>query len=241
MAKDKRKLAINRQKKLARQKAKAKSRHLHQQQQGVPFEVRYGISRLALQQSPVVGAWVPKSIFESGLGTVIVGRQVGGDEIAAGIYLVDTWCLGVKSAFFRIFSTLEFDDLLADIKEGEDIEKATPEYAAKLIAEAIGYAKQFGLSPHSDFGDAAAVLAGIDATRCTDTFAFRQDGKPLYVSGPKDTWTRSNAIIGQLDAVCGKGNYNFLLGAPSFDDDSEDFITDDELEAGDTQPTASLK
>lgn len=269
MAKDKRKIAVNRQKKLAKQKAKAKARHLHQQQQGVPFEDRFGISRQALQQSPLVGAWSATSIFENGIGTVVVARQVGADEIAAGIFLVDTWCLGVKNAFFRIFSTLEFDDLLADVRESQDLEKASPEYAAKLISESIAYAKRLGFAPHADYGDAAVVLGGIDGSRCTDTFVFGQEGKPLYASGPHDTLAKSNSIIARLDAVCGKGNYNFLLGVPGPGDDSGAFFTDDELDAGgdsgdapdealeadgntgnaqdgeldagDTQPTTSLK
>ena len=232
MAKDKRKLAINRQKKLARQKAKAKSRHLHQRQQGVSFEARYGIFRQALQQSPLVGAWVPLSIFEKGIGTVIVARQIGADEIAAGIFLLDTWCLGVKNAFFRIFSTRKFDDLLADVRESEDLEKASPEYAAKLISESIDYAKRLGFAPHADYGDTAVILGGIDGSRCTDTFVFGREGKPLYASGPHDTLAKSNSIIARLDAVCGEGNYHFLLGVPSTGDDSGAFFTEDELDAG---------
>ena len=235
MAKDKRKLAVNRQKKLAKQKARAKSRHLHQHQQGVPFEERFGISRQALQQSPLVGAWSATGVFENGLGSVVVARQTGADEIAAGIFLVDTWCLGVKSAFFRIFSTREFDDLLADVRESEDLEKASPEYAAKLISESIDYAKRLGFSPLAEYGDAAVVLAGIDASCCPDTFVFGHEGKPLYVSGPYDTSARSNGIIARLHAVCGEGNYNFLVGDPGFDDDPGGFIADEELEAGDRQ------
>lgn len=232
MAKDKRKLAINRQKKLARQKAKAKSRHLHQQKQGIPFEVRFGISRQALQQSPLVGAWAPLSIFEKGIGTVIVARQAEFGEIAAGIFLVDTWCLGVKSSFFKIFSTLEFDDLLADVRESEDLEKASPEYVAQLIFESVGYARRFGFPPDDDYGDASAVLAGIDVSLCTETLVFGQEGKPLYISGPRDTSIKSDRIIARLDAVCGKGNYNFIVGVPDLGDDSEDCFTDNELEDG---------
>lgn len=60
---------------------------------------------------------------------------------------------------------------------------------------------------------------------------FGHDGKPLYASGPNDTLDRSNSIIARLDAVCGKGNYNFLLGDFGSDDDSGAFFTGDELEA----------
>ena len=43
----------------------------------------------------------------------------------------------------------------------------------------------------------------------------------------------ANSIIAQLDAVCGKNNYNFLLADPGFDDDSGDIIADEALETGD--------
>lgn len=232
MAKDKRKIEKNKQKKLAKKKAKAKLRQAILSMQGTFFEPRFGISRQDIQQAPLIGAWMPDNLFEIGMGTVIVARQIGSNEIAAGVFLLDVWCLGVKSSFLRIFSTAEFDDLLASIKEGEVISETTPESATKLIAESIDYAHSLGFSPDSDFSDARVVLAGIDTSLCTETFAFGQDGKPLYVSGPRDSWRKSNAIIAQLEAACGKGNFHFILAVPNDDDDDDDdnSITDDEPE-----------
>lgn len=229
MAKDKRKIEKNKQKKLAKKKAKAKIRQPQSSSRGTPFEFRFGLSRQDIQQAPLIGAWMPEDISENGMGTVVVARQIGSNKIAAGVFLLDVWCLGVKNSFLRIYSTAGFDDLLASIKAGEVISETTPETATKLIVESVDYARSLSFSPDSDFKDARVVLAGIDISRCSDTFEFGQEGKPFYFSGPRDSWQKSNAIIAQLEAACGKGNFHFTV-AESIKGDVDGFFSQDELD-----------
>src|SRR5262245_20314842 len=42
---------------------------------------------------------------EGGLVQVVVARRSSGDEVAAGVFLVDLGCLGVKDAFARLFES----------------------------------------------------------------------------------------------------------------------------------------
>ena len=152
MAKDKQKVQLTRQKKIAKQKAKAKAARQHQMNQGVPFEHRFGVSRADTQRAPVFGAWVSETIFENGMGTVIIARELDNGSIAAGIFLVDAWCLGVKNAFFRPFAPSDFEEMLAYTHNREPLEEQSPEYAAKLIGDVVDFSRKLGFSPHADYG-----------------------------------------------------------------------------------------
>ncbi len=229
MAKDKQKVANTKQKKIAKQKAKAKLRNLHLSRQGVSFDVRFGFSRRTLQESPLLGAWVAEALFENGIGSVLVARSLGTNEIVAGIFLVDVWCLGVKSAFMKVFPAESFEEFLADFQQDEVLSEVAPAYAAHLVVESVGYASQLGFSPQRDYGDTTAILAGIDTSRCTDTFVFGREGKPFYVAGPYETPQGSDRIITQLHTVCGKGNYHLLIPVSDKGSVLKDFFAEDEL------------
>ncbi len=230
MAKDKQKIQLTRQKKMAKQKAKAKAAKQHQVKQGVPFELRFGLSRAAIQQAPVFGAWVSEETFKSGMGTLIIARELDNDLIAAGIFLVDAWCLGVKNAFFRSFSPAFFEEMLTSTHEREPLEVQSPEYAAKLIGDVIDFSRNLGFPPHADYGDASSVLAGIDRSLCAEIFVFGKEGKPFYFAGPHDTPSRSQQICSQLATACGEGNYHFMLPVGQSGKDFGDFEEIDSYE-----------
>ena len=234
MPKDKRQVAVNRQKKIAKQKAKRKEelRRRNAHPHGVPFELRFGCTRQEIREGEVGRAWIPKGLFEAGIGTVVVTRKLLDGTIAVGAFLVDVWCLGVKNAFFRLYEVEEFENFIADMSNAETPEGAEPERAAKLIADAIDYARRFGFHPHRDYGDASVVLHGIDTSRCHDAFVFGREGKPCYASGPHETIERSRAVIDRLEKACGKGNFHFIIGEPLFDPgfDDDDFDEDEDSE-----------
>ena len=230
MAKDKQKVQLTRQKKIAKQKAKAKAARQHQMNQGVPFEHRFGVSRADTQRAPVFGAWVSETIFENGMGTVIIARELDNGSIAAGIFLVDAWCLGVKNAFFRPFAPSDFEEMLAYTHNREPLEEQSPEYAAKLIGDVVDFSRKLGFSPHADYGDAISVLAGIDRSLCDENFIFGKDGKPFYIAGPHDTPFRAQQICAQLASICGEGNYHFMLPVGQTGEDFDDFEEIDSYE-----------
>ena len=242
MPKDKRQVAVNRQKKIAKQKAKRKEalrvRNAHPQ--GVPFERRFGYTRQEIRAGEIGLAWVPKGLFGEGIGTVVVTRELPDGVIAAGVFLVDVWCLGVKNAFLRLFDDEMLEQFIADLSKSQTLERVEVARAAKLIAEAIDYARRLDFHPHRDYGDASVVLHGIDTSRCHDAFVFGREGMPCYASGPHETFEKSRAVIGHLDKVCGKGNFHFIIGEslfhPGFDDDfDEDEDSEDEAREDDAR------
>ncbi len=95
---------------------------------------------------------------------MLIARAIPDGRIVSGIFLVDTYCLGVKNAFMMVQSPIDFENILDKHFSGDDLKPATPACARKLIDDAIAYARDLGFEPHRDFRDASVVLGDIDVT-----------------------------------------------------------------------------
>jgi hypothetical protein len=211
-----------RQKKLAKQRSKRKAKALEHRraQHGKSSSISSGaIMEFELaSRAPVYECYVADEIFDKGMGQVIVSRLTVNDQVAAGIFLVDAYCLGVKDAFAGLRSRWEFADFLDTVGRGLSLRRCEPEYAKKLVVDAIAYARDLGFEPHKDFKLASKVLSDIDETACTTEFTFGKDGKPFYMSGPNETEARSRQIIDTLLRRCGPEGFHYLVGVSPFDD-----------------------
>jgi len=141
----------------------------------------------------------------SGLVSVLVARERGGPKTGVCLYLVDTWCLGLKNAagpqsvdrrrltgcIEQIFGNWDKPPLQVPL-----------ELARQIIYGAIGYARELGFEPHPDFEPAAGYLEPWDG-RCDLTFGL--DGKPMYISGPYDD---THKIMRTLNRTVRDGNYH---------------------------------
>jgi len=216
------------QKQLARKKAKRdeKRSQLARRTSDNP------LVRLAGAEAwPVVAAFVPEQLWEHGIGQLVLARRCPDGRIACAVYLVDTYCLGVKNAFWNLMSEWEYDKLVRNVSSKGRLMAVAPEALAKIVLESVAYAQSFGLPAHPDFRHARMLLAGIDASQCADTFHFGKDGKPLYINGPHDSPEKIKVIIQRLEASGGKfivgmglenGDAQLMVDAP------EDFTDDDE-------------
>jgi len=234
MAKDKRRMAQNRARKKARQTARKK--RAKQQSSGGRF-AHMGCTRGEMEQSPVHAAYVGDSVFTQGIGHAIIARKLPDGRIAAGVFLVDVYCLGVKNAFLMVQSPFEFEDTIEMRFEENYLKAVAPAYARKLIDDSITYARDLGIEPHPDFRAASVVLGDIDTGECSEEFTFGHEGKPLYVSGPNHSETTARRIVAHLKNRCGPDGFHYLVGvddphtASSFgpdarviDEDGEDLV-----------------
>jgi hypothetical protein len=182
------------------------------------------IRLVAAEDWPVVAAKVPEEIWERGMGTLILARRCPDGSLACGMFLIDTFCLGVKNAAWQFLSDFAFDEIVSRcVETGGSYRSVTPEHLAKIVEGAVAYARALGFSPHAEFRKARMLLAGIDATQCRDEFTFGRDGKPCYIAGPYDSESRTRFILHQL----ANAGVNVRIGTNSGNDDlSEDF--DDE-------------
>jgi len=107
---------------------------------------------------------------------VLVARDRGGSTAGVCVYLVGTWCLGLKDAAgARSMDRRRLGGFIQQIFSAWD--------ERQIVYGAIGYARELGLAQHPDFGRTAGYLVAWDG-ECELTFG--RDGKPMYISGPYD-------------------------------------------------------
>jgi tetratricopeptide (TPR) repeat protein len=158
---------------------------------------------------PIHDSRAPKDLFESGLGMVFLTRTLPGGELAISAFLVDTFCLGVKNAFYRVVSTQEYEQIAQQF----DLEKIHPSCLRKLVEGAIDYALELGFKPHSDYAGAARLFGNIEASVCPVRFSYGKDGKPCYISGPDDSPAHSRRILDILKRRLGAEGFSFMTAS----------------------------
>ncbi len=62
----------------------------------------------AASRAPVVDVLAPCNLFELGIGHVWFNRRLPEGRYAMAGFLVDTFCLGVKNALYKIIETREY-------------------------------------------------------------------------------------------------------------------------------------
>jgi hypothetical protein len=157
---------------------------------------------------------------ESGFGTVIVSRR-SGTIVASGVFLLDTWCLGVKNCFTRIQPERDYMKMMESLREREDLMEIDAACARKQVEGAVAYARDLGFEPNADYGVASQLFGDIDTGGCEQEFVFGKDGKPFFVSGPTDTPARIEKIMRTLERRCGPGGSDFMVHMPSDDLDGD--------------------
>lgn len=160
---------------------------------------------IAYNAWPIYECWVPRSMFDRGMGQILIVRNNDQGDFAIGIYLIDSYCLGVKDCLTRQVDLFEYREMLEGIKEvcGE-MECVEPIYANTLIHKAILYAQQFGIQPHEGFKKAKNFLKNIPID-ANQEFNFGKDGKPFYIPGPYDSHAKVIKIMQAIDLSDDRG------------------------------------
>jgi hypothetical protein len=174
-----------------------------------------GSKAKAYSDFPIYECLVPDGLFDLGIGSVVVARQLTNGDIAFSSFVLDVYCLGVKDAMFGVVSeeTYEnsFKKSIIDSHEMQNFEKTHPAYVKSLIEGAVAYAKKYGFIPHSDYANAIKLLATIDSSVCPISYEYGKSGKPFYIQGPHETPEKVNLIMKKLHDKCGEGGYEYLV------------------------------
>jgi hypothetical protein len=175
-------------------------------------------------------AWRSQEMFEVGIGHVVICRHKGSGDTEAGVFLLDTYCLGVKDAFYASFPTSNLGEFLDRVFRGSGRDSLSPACGRKLVEDAIAYARPLGFAPHADYKRAAHVLGGINTRECDKSFTFGRQGKPMYVVGPNDSPEFQHLVMVTLRSRVGEGNYDFLVPAPMGGLEDEESLEIEDLE-----------
>ena len=159
------------------------------------------------------------------ISNLVVARQSAAGDVAMAHFLVDLACLGLKNGMVQVFPS-EADyrgDYLPTLLETQALEACELDLAAKILHEAVAYARRLGFQPHPDGRKALALLGDANPQSRSETIPLGgEDGKPFFLAGPHDNTKR---IVQTLERNVGPGNYNFTAppdGVPFFYDKDED-------------------
>lgn len=213
-----------RQKALQRKKAKRKQK---QKQSRIQQLLRPG-TRALLRQAPT---WPLHEVLltedwdkEGEIVQIMVARQSPQGQVAVGMFLVDLGCLGVKNAFARLFeSEYDYQELRSGTMSHQPMIPADLNLVAKILEEAVAYARNLGFEPNPDYAQARRLLAEADPDASSVRIPLGgKEGKPFFVAGPYDNVDR---IMAKLTKAVGPDGFHYLIPVGP---DTEVFVDDDE-------------
>lgn len=159
------------------------------------------------------------------LTQILVARQSASGEIAAGLFLVDPACLGVKNGFARLFDSVAAyeAELRDDVMQSEEMLATDLDLAAKIIRESAAYADMIGFKMHRDAVRALPLLDEANPDACDLKIPVGgPNGKPFFVAGPYDD---SKRVMRRLTRALGPDGFDMIVpieGEAPFDIGRED-------------------
>jgi hypothetical protein len=198
-----------------RSKQKSASQHKSHQQEFGPLSGQAIIRRartFPLFECLISNNWQKDDM---GLVEILLARKQPNGDICFGSYLVDKYCLGLKSTFANAdFSLSRYENEVRGRVFHELVPVECPiELAHQMIYQSIDYAAQFGFQPDKDFGLSQYLLAPRGELEEPYHLTFGKDGKPLFIQGPHDNAAQ---IMKQLEKTAGPGNFNFFTMLDAF-------------------------
>lgn len=164
-----------------------------------------------LTAAPVVDCLINLDFEERGLAQLHVGRKAASGA-ATVVFLVDTYCMGVKDCFGKVTTSDEYRRHVEKFREN-GVRAIDPSSARKLVEDAVAYAGAIGLSPHRDYHKLRPIFNGVDPAAARETFEMGRDGKPYFISGPSQTSADCRRIIATLNANCGPDGFHYVCPA----------------------------
>ena len=199
-----------RQKKLMKKHRKDKLRK-KKQAASIPFELINPKKKILMAKDfPIYECLINPSWKDEGLATILISRQQPDNNLIFGVFLVDTYCLGLKNTFCNAdFPVARYKTELLDkvYSQERPVECPIP-LAHQIIYGGIAFAEQFGFMPQKDFKLSQYVLDDKADIEPCDDIEFGKDGAPFYVSGPNDNVEH---IMRQLASKVGDKNFKYSV------------------------------
>jgi len=184
--------------------------------------------RQKAQTLPIAECFITPKWQDCGECNVLVARQHTNGNYTIGIYLIDTYCLGVKNAGYR-FNISEYE--YTELKEGFDdnFEPTTYDEAHNIIYGALAYAEDLGFSPHKDFAVAKYILEEDTDNIPLIEYRFGCNGQPMLIV---NTRTELNRYLPTLKRAVGD-DYTVLVREEEDEDYDDDDYDDDDYDDDD--------
>jgi hypothetical protein len=168
---------------------------------------------LRVAHVPIQHCFLTESVFETGMGTLVVARGATPHHVALGSFLIDVFCLGIKDVMFESVESEVFEMYMDAMDALSPVVSVDPSYARKLLRDLAAWSQSIGFGPHRDFVVVERMFGEVSADASNAVFRFGRDGKPVYIPGPSDTAPLIRRRIEQLQKYLGDDGFGFETAA----------------------------
>lgn len=173
---------------------------------------------------PIDSCWILEDWQDVGETTVLIARRHASGKYTIGLYLVDTFCLGLKDTFYKFnVSSQEYDDLLDQISIGGNYIQVSYNEAHNLIFGAIAFAEEAGIKPSPEFALTQYLLEEDTEAVPLIEYEFGKNGKHFLVAKNN---LELNTYLPLLEKNLPEEEYDFIF--PDELEEDEDEEEDDE-------------
>jgi len=186
------------------------------------------------RQYPIFSCMINKAWKAQGLAHILIAREQPNKMLLWGVYLVDIFCLGLKSSFFNVnYTPDDYYKLKSSFIREQNSINCPVQLAHQIIYGAIDYADKLGFKPEADFNMTGLILEERGNIEPNPTLEFGKNGQPYFIAGPDDD---VKAIMAQLRKSVGEGNFTFIAPMDNIADeeifeavkeDDDEFIDDE--------------
>lgn len=149
----------------------------------VPSMEKY-IKNLA-RKLPIGKCYINKDWEKEGMADILITREKKNGELVVGVYLVDTYCLGVKDSFCCHDSNPdEINEIIKTKEIAHPMEEISYVEVHNLIYGAIEFAEEAGIDPDKSFKLSQYVLDEDDDSIELIEYDYGKDGKHFLIVGP---------------------------------------------------------
>jgi hypothetical protein len=195
-------MATNVAQKRAR-KAQRRKQVVAQKRRAEALEASLPVRVLRAAQAPIQHCFLTESVFDDGMGTLVLARGATSHHIALSAFLIDVFCLGIKDVMFESVESDGFEMYMDATDAGSPMVSVDPGYARKLLRDLAAWSQSIGFAPHRDFAAVERIFGDVSADASDAVFRFGRDGKPVYIPGPSDTTPLIRRRIEQLQKYLG--------------------------------------
>ena len=172
----------------------------------------------SLQLGP---CYFPTEMDERGEGIAIVSRVHTGGRVSFAVYLIDSWCTGVKDTYFRL--RMEEDEFQSYVERmGDHVRPASYNEVHNLIYGALEFAEEAGIPPHKDFAVTKYMLEEDTDDIPLSEYSYGKDGKHFLVVTGK---LEASRYLQFMRRHLKEGEYDYII---ALDPDEMDFSPEED-------------
>jgi hypothetical protein len=194
-------------------KAQRRKQVVAQKRRAEVLEASLPARVLRAAHAPIQHCFLTESVFDIGMGTLVLARGATPHHIALSSFLIDVFCLGIKDVIFESVEREVFEMYMEATDAGSPMISVDPSYARKLLRDLAAWSQSIGFAPHRDFAAVERIFGDMSADASDTVFRFGRDGKPVYIPGPNDTAPLIQRRIAQLRKYLGDDGFGFEMAA----------------------------